>query len=145
MLKAFLTTVLLASSTAAVADTPTYHPRRYDVQSRRSMVLAQGMSVGTSGAPRWIPLDARFQPDLLRFDLRRGRTFVATITLVYVDGRRETLRVDRPLNRDERSFAINVDQRGLRGVLVDTGPRRFARGGGGQRRAAVVDVVGLRR
>lgn len=113
--------------------------------NRRRVVLAQGMSVGTSGQPRWIPLDARFQPDRLQIDLRRGRAFIETITLVYIDGRRETLRVDRPLNQNERSIAINIDQRGLRGVMIDTGPRRFARGGGGGRRAAIVDVVGVRR
>jgi hypothetical protein len=157
MLKAIVTTLILASSTVAGADNPythhrdthadRYQARRWDRRfDHRRVVLAQGMSMGSRGMPRFIPIDSRFQPDRLRFNLKRGRAYIETITLVYADGRRETLRVDRPINKDLPSVVIDIQRGGLRGLLVDTRQRGYARGGGGSRRAtAIVDVVGIRR
>jgi hypothetical protein len=175
MLKAVITTLVL-TSTAALADTPypdtysddyrgeyrgdTYQPRydsRYernyderfdDRASRRHRVmLANNAVLASRQGALWVPIDPRVDISRVRVRLASGRALVRNVTLVYADGHRETMQVDRWLTSDQPTLTVELAHGGVRGILIDSQQqRRYARGGGWRRLStATVDVIGLRR
>ncbi len=176
MLKAAITTLLLGTSTVALADTPypdtyrddyrgeyrreTYQPQydaRYEQNydnhfvgrdyRRHRIVLAQNAVLGSAQGSLWVPIDARIDLSRIRLRLDSGRTIVRSVTLVYADGHRETMDVNRALTTDQPTLTVDLTHSGVRGILVDTQQqRRYARGAGWRRTStATVDVIGLRR
>ena len=164
MLKAVITTLVLGTSTIAMADAPypdtyrddyrsdyhdDYREHRGDRDVRRNRImLAQNATLGSrdTGA-LWVPIDARADIARIRVRLASGRTLVRNVTLVYADGHRETQQVERWLTSDQPTLTIDVAHGGVRGMLIDSQQqRRYARGAGWRRTStATVDVIGLRR
>lgn len=158
MLKAAITTLLLGSASVAAADPvgSFYGDRvesRFDHDSvdrrfgsnRRPVLLADNVMLETRGRPQFIALDARQNIRRLRLDLQQGRAFVNSIHVVFDDGHRETIAVNRMLSRRDPSLIVDLPHGGVQGIFIDTEQTRFGRGGGLRRQnTAIVDVVGAR-
>lgn len=158
MLKSAITTLLLASSSVAMADTP-YPPskdarnddltdrRGTQLRNRRPVVLAQNVVVNPrDNSPEWIPIHGRYGVSRVKLQLQRGGTFIENIVVVYADGRREMVRVGQRLSASSPQITIKLARRGMQGIFIDAAPNRFARGGGYRRnQIAVVNVIGIRR
>lgn len=177
MLKAVITTLLLGTTSVAMADTPYPQPyagdyrgdvydnryqqppydsrweRHYDDRfdghdhRRNRIMLAENAVLGSRSGSLWVPIDARLDISRVRLRLDSGRALVRSVTLVYADGHRETLQVNRMLSAHDRTLTVELAHGGVRGILVDAQqPRRYARGAGWRRMStASIDVIGLRR
>jgi len=167
MLKAVITTILLASSSAAMADTP--YPYDHDdygqrgdyndqrdytdqrgtqYRSRRPVLLADNVVLNPRSArPTWVTVDGRFGISRLKIQLQAGRTYVDNIVVVYADNHRETIAVRQWLSMRDPAVTIDLTHRGLQGIFIESGQQgRFARGGGWRRgQNATIDVIGIRR
>lgn len=167
MLKAAITTFLLGTSTIAAADSPYARPYRGDYPGdryderhhdqtlyndnrdlrRQRVLLADNVTLGgRSNQAAWVPIDARHGVDRVRIKLQAGRTFIDSVTVVYADGHRETQQLRRALTMRDPSVTIDLRHGGVRGLMIDSTQRGYARGGGWRRfSTATVDVIGIRR
>ena len=170
MLKALMTASLLASSSAAMADTPyDYNHRNDDVRTEqddrrdlgrrfdrraewrnRPVALASNVVLTNRGQqPTWIPVDARLGVRRIQVQLKSGRAFIDNVTIVFADGSRENMPVREALSWRDRWVTIELPQHhAVQGIFIDSGaPMRSARGAGGYRRMhrATINVIGMRR
>lgn len=169
MMKAVITTIFLASSSAALADTPYPYDQRGDYgdhyddrfddrdytdqrgtqyRQRRPVLLADNVILNARDSrPTWISINGRFGISKLRLQLQSGRTFVENIIVVYADNHRESIPVHQWLSLRDPAITIDLTHRGLQGIFIDTAQtNRFARGGGWRRmNYATIDVIGVRR
>lgn len=163
MLKAFFTTVLLASSSVAVADTQYNHDHRDDYGHRKPDVrteqddrqdlghrfdrradwrrhpvsLANNVVLTSRDRkPVWVAIDRRAHPSRLQVQLQGGRAYIDHVVLVFADGSRETVPVNEVLTWKDRWVTIDVPQHGdVTGVFIDAAaPQRSARGAGSRGR-----------
>lgn len=165
MLKAVITTLVLGTSTIAAADTPYAGPYRGDYPGdrfddrrhdqtlyndrfqRQRLLLADNVTLGgRTNQAAWVPIDARHGIDRIRIKLQAGRAFIDSVTIVYADGHRETTQLRRALTTRDPAITVDLRHGGVRGILIDSTQRGYARGGGWRRMAtASVDVIGIRR
>jgi hypothetical protein len=143
-LQAIITTLILGSSTMAVAQ-PALRDHRESVAYRedarlhrtRSVTLASNMSLSARGRGAFVSLDTRFGSGFSRVRLDgdlNGRTFIDTVVLRFADGRTRAVSVRQVLSR--RNPSITLDTYGATGMFV-RGSQMRGRG--------TFDVVGLRR
>jgi hypothetical protein len=168
MLKAVIASVLLTSSSVAVADTPYDYnrsdgvraeegeqrdsSRRFDRNAdwrNRPVTLASDVVLTNRGQfPAWVPVDSRLGLRRIQLQLKRGRAFIDNVTIVFADGRRQNLPVREAMSQHDRLVTIHLPQHHeVRGILIDSAaPMRSARGGGYRRdMRATINVVGMRR
>jgi hypothetical protein len=173
MLKAAIATILLGTSTMAAADTPYPGPyqgdypgdrfddRRNDYDRTRDqglyndtrdwrrnrVILADNVTLGGRNQQAvWVPIDARHGIDRVRIKLQAGRAFIDNVTIVYADGTRESMQLRRVLTVRDPSITVDLRRGGVRGIMIDSTQRGYARGGGWRRfSSASVDVIGIRR
>ncbi len=162
MLKALITTALLASSSVALADTPYDYnrpdrtemdgrrdfDRRLDRRTNRPVVLASNVVLtNRSIQPTWIPIDGRYGINRLHLQLRSGSAYIDNVTVVFVDGSRENLPVREAISRRDRRISLPLPQHhAVRGIFIDSSSMRSARGAGRARmNRAVINVLGVRR
>ena len=186
MLKAVITTLVLGTTSVAMADTPypdyntdyrgqyrgdsyneryqepyqqpqydsrweRHHDERFNDRDRdfrrNRVMLAENAVLGSRQGSLWVPIDARTDISRVRLRLDNGRALITNVTVVYADGHRETVQVNRLLSSDQPTLTIELAHAGVRGILVDAQQqRRYARGGGWRRMStASIDVIGLRR
>jgi hypothetical protein len=111
---------VLGSSTAALADWQ-YRPARFERPvrvERRATSWMPLTSVVNSGGAFDVPLRERFGQ--LRLQNQTGRTFVRTIEIVYGNGERRCVEVNRVLNGNHDMVNIDLDQsRRISRVIVD--------------------------
>lgn len=109
---------------------------------RRPVLLAQNVQMirryNRDYRPLRIDLDARVgNLQRLRLDREAGRMFIDSVVVMYADGHRRTVRVNRMLSARDSSVVIDLDHGGVTGLWVyATTPRA---------RGATFDVIGLRR
>jgi hypothetical protein len=114
-IKSLLLTVgVLGSSTAALADWQ-YRPARVERRTTSWMPLT---SIERTGGV--FDVSARQRFGQLRLQNQTGRTFVRTIEIVYGNGERRCIEVNRVLNGNHDMVNIDLDQsRRISQVIVD--------------------------
>ena len=175
MLKAAIASVLLLSSSLALADTPYDYDRtdgytrpddvrteqderrdlgrRYDRRAEwrnRPVAIASNVVLTNRGQqPTWVPVDSRLGVRRIQLQRQSGRAFIDNVTIVFVDGSRENIPVREAISRRDRWVTIELPQHhAVRGIFIDSSsPMRSARGAGGYRpvQRATINVVGMRR
>ncbi|NVB77024.1 MAG: hypothetical protein HOV81_01395 [Kofleriaceae bacterium] len=157
-LKAIITTLVLGSSTMAVAQPAIRDHResfsyydghrddgyrddsyRNDMRWRRMrpVTLASNMSLSAHDRGAFVSLDSRFGAGFQRVRLdgdMNGRTFIDSVVLRFADGRTQAVSVRQVLSR--RNPSITIDTYGATGMFV-RGSQMRGRG--------TFDIVGLRR
>ncbi|HEY5927006.1 MAG TPA: hypothetical protein VIV11_35205 [Kofleriaceae bacterium] len=163
LIKAILTTLLLGASSVAMAQPyppHDYHPNqtyspdtgewRADSRRgrfwRRQFVLANDLTLVADRQASFIRIDPRARVGRLRLELESGRAFIDSVFVTYADGRQQTVVVRRMISPGMPRLVIDLPERGITGVAINSTQMRSARGGGYRyMRAATVDVIGVRR
>jgi hypothetical protein len=157
LLKAILTTVVLSSSTVAMAQTHQASPYHNDDAyyrsielrrghvSRRQAVLAASVTLAANHQASFIKIDPRFRVSRLRLELQSGRTYVESVFVKHVDGTQDVVRVNKIISPRTPSLVIDMPTHDIVGVAINSSQMRAARGGGYRRMgAAKVRVIGVR-
>ena len=159
MVKAILTTLLLGTSSVAVAQTYQPVPPDYNAQTTqawrtsprgrlaRRIVLASNLTLSPRSQASFIRIDPRLRLSRVRIDLERGRrAYVDSVFVLHADGRQEAVPVRRIISRGTPRLVIDLAGRDITGLAINTSQVRSARGGGYRRMGAVtVNVIGVRR
>lgn len=144
-LKAIITTLILGSSTMAVAQPAirdhrapsSYYNGRHDGRRMRPVTLASNRSLTAHERGELISLDTRFGRGFQRVRIDgdlNGRTFIDSVVLRFANGRTRSVPVRQTLSRRNPSITINT--LGATGMFI-RGSQMRGRG--------TFDVVGFRR
>jgi len=169
LLKAILTTVVLGTSTVAMAqpvqpfdydhprdyDQPREydHPRVYDERTvprarfARRVVLARDVTLTPDRQSSFIRIDPRTNVTRIRLQLTSGRAFIDRVFVTYTGGHQETFSVRRMISPGMPRLVIDLPRAGnVSGVAITSTQMRAARGGGYRYMPrATVNVIGVRR
>ncbi len=88
------------------------------------------MLAGQGHRPTFLPVRAGYTFTRLRFERLGGRTFVQSLHVIFADGHRETVPVQRMLSFREPSFTVELPHGGITGLFVNTAPIRGRWDGG---------------
>jgi hypothetical protein len=159
LLKAILTTLILGTSSVAMAQTyqpyQTDYNRTYDTAPaqrgrfmRRQYVLASNVVLAADTQAAFIRIDPRLRLSRVRIDLESGRrAYIESVFVMHADGRQESVPVRQIISRNTPRLVIDLaGRRDVTGIAINSSQMRSARGAGSRYMGAVtVNVVGVRR
>ena len=157
--KAILTTLLLGTSSVAMAQTnqpyPSDYNRTYDTApaprgrfARRQYVLANNVVLAADTQAAFIRIDPRLRLSRVRIDLESGRrAYIESVFVMHADGRQESVPVRQIISRRMPRIVINLSgRRDITGIAINSSQMRSARGAGSRYMGVVtVNVTGVRR